>query len=145
MKPFFMALLGVALAAPLLVSAQNTVVVIGNRAVPVEKLDANHTTQIFLKQVQTWANGKPIQPIDLKEGSPLRMEFYTKITGRSPGQLRAYWARQAFTGMGFPPREVATAADVSKVVQATPGAIGYIDKKSADEGVKILLDPGLTP
>ena len=145
MKLFYMTLLGLTLAAPLSVSAQNTVVVIGNRAIPVDKIDASQTTQIFLKQVQTWSNGKPIQPIDIKEGSPLRMEFYTKITGRSPGQLRAYWARQSFTGMGFPPRDVATAADVSKVVQATPGAIGYIDKRSADESIKILLDPSLTP
>lgn len=145
MKPFHIALLSVVFTAPLSALAQNAVVIIANRAVPVEKLDPNQATQIFLKQMQTWPDGKPIQPIDIKEGSPLRMEFYTKVTGRSAGQLRAYWARQAFTGMGFPPREVATAADVNKVVQATPGAVGYIDKKNAESGVKVVLDPSLTP
>ncbi|GAB3357722.1 MULTISPECIES: phosphate ABC transporter substrate-binding protein [Giesbergeria] len=145
MKPLHIALLSMALTPPLPALAQGSVVVIAHRAVPVEKLDPSQATQIFLKQVQTWPDGKPIQPIDIKEGAPLRMEFYSKVTGRSPGQLRAYWARQAFTGMGFPPREVATAADVSKAVQATPGAIGYIDRKSAEGNVKVVLDPHSTP
>jgi ABC-type phosphate transport system substrate-binding protein len=122
--------------------AQSSLVVIANKSVPVEKIDAGQATQIFLKQINTWPDGGPIQPVDIKEGSPLRAEFYSKVTGRSPGQLRAYWARQAFTGMGFPPREVATAEDVSKAVQAMPGAIGYIDRKNSDGATKVVLDPG---
>ena len=122
--------------------AQSPLVVIAHPGVAVDKIDANQVTQIFLKQIQTWPDGKAIQPIDIKEGSPLRTEFYSKVAGRSPGQMRAYWARQAFTGMGFAPKEFATADDVSKAVQTTPGAIGYIDKKSAVGSAKIVLQPG---
>ncbi|GAB3356329.1 MULTISPECIES: phosphate ABC transporter substrate-binding protein [Giesbergeria] len=139
MKNFYIALLGCFIATGAL--AQNSLVVIANPTVAVDKVDASQVTQIFLKQIQTWPDGKPIQPIDIKEGSPLRTDFYSKITGRSPGQMRSYWARQAFTGMGFPPKELATADDVSKAVQATPGAIGYIDKKNATGSAKIVLDP----
>lgn len=121
--------------------ADGQVVVITNRDSSVEKIDADQATQIFLKQVQTWPDGKAIQPIDLKEGSSLRTEFYSKVAGRSSGQLRAYWARQAFTGMGFPPRQAQTPEEVAKIVQATPGAIGYVGRKQADTSVKILLDP----
>jgi len=71
--------------------AQTQVVVIANRQASVDKVDADQATQIFLKQVQTWPDGKTIQPIDIQEGSPLRAEFYSKITGRSLGQLRSYW------------------------------------------------------
>ncbi|MEY4750684.1 MAG: hypothetical protein RIQ60_2898 [Pseudomonadota bacterium] len=116
------------------------VVVIANKSVPVDKLDAGQATQIFLKQVQTWPDGAPIQPVDLKDGSPLRAEFYARVTGRSAGQLRAYWARQAFTGMGFPPREVLTSDEMSRYVQATPGSVGYVDKRSVDPAAKVLLD-----
>ena len=122
--------------------AQTSLVVIANKSVPVDKIDPGQATQIFLKQVITWPDGGQITPIDIQEGSPLRAEFYSRITGRSPGQLRAYWARQAFTGMGFPPREVATAEDVSKAVQSTPGGIGYVDRKNTDDATKIVLDPG---
>jgi ABC-type phosphate transport system substrate-binding protein len=120
--------------------AEEDVVVIANKSAPVEKIDAQQVTQIFLKQIQTWPDGKPISPVDLKEGAPLRAEFYSKITGRSAGQLRAYWARQEFTGMGFPPKQVASAADVTKFVQSTPSAVGYVSRKAADSSVKILLD-----
>ncbi len=122
--------------------AQGSLVVIANESVPVDSIDSSQATQIFLKQIKTWPNGQPIQPIDIREGSPLRAEFYGRVTGRSPGQLRAYWARQAFTGMGFPPREVPTAEEVSRVVSSTPGAIGYIDRENVAEDAKVLLDAG---
>lgn len=139
MKHFYMALLGLFFSTS--TWAQNSMVVIVNRAVAVDKVNTNQAAQIFLKQIQTWPDGQLIQPVDIKEGSPLRNEFYSKVVGRSPGQMRSYWARQAFTGMGFAPREFATAEDVHQAVQATPGAIGYIEKKNAAASVKIVLDP----
>lgn len=120
--------------------AQHVPVVIANKSVSIERIDAGQATQIFLRQLQKWPDGVPIEPVDIKEGSPLRAEFYARVTGRTPGQLRAYWARQAFTGMGFPPREVATAEDVARAVRAQPGGIGYIDRKDVDDSTKVLLD-----
>lgn len=128
------------LASPAL--ADQTVVVIANKDVPVEKVDPNLVSQIFLRQVQNWPNGVAAQPIDLEEGNPLRTEFYSKVTGRSAGQLRAYWARQAFTGMGIPPKQAANANDAKRLVQSTPGAIGYVGRKDADAKVKVVLDQG---
>jgi ABC-type phosphate transport system substrate-binding protein len=136
--PRHLVLLGLLLSAPVL--AQHAPVVIANKSVSIDRIDTGQATQIFLKQIQTWPDGVPIEPVDIKEGSPLRIDFYAKVTGRSAGQLRAYWARQSFTGMGFPPREVATAEDVTRAVQAKRGAVGYIDRKDVDESTKVLLD-----
>ena len=122
-------------------TAQSTVAVVANKAVPVEKVDAGQATQLFLRQVTTWPNGVRVQPIDLPQSNPLRAEFYSRITGRSPGQLRAYWARQAFTGMGVPLREVATVEDVSQFIRSTPGSIGYVERRNTDAGLKIVLEP----
>lgn len=122
------------------VFAQSTLVVVVNRSVPVERLDAAQATQIFLRQVTTWPDGTRVQPVDLAEGSPLRAEFYSRVTGRSPGQLRAYWARLAFTGMGLPPREVATVEEVRRFVRSTPGAIGYVDRSDNDPELKSVLE-----
>lgn len=142
MKLIYIVLTGLALIGGIntQVSAQDQVVVITNRLTAVDKVEPDQVTQIFLKQIQTWPDGKTIVPVDIKEGSPLRAEFYSKITGRSTGQLRAYWARQAFTGMGFPPKQVASSEDVAKYVQNTPGAVGYVSKQQADAQVKVLLD-----
>lgn len=122
--------------------AQSGVVVIVNKSTPIEKLDPSQATQIFLKQVQTWSDGTVIQPVDLTSDSSMRADFYSKVTGRSIAQVRSYWARQAFTGQGFPPRELATVEDVKKFVGATPGAIGYVDRKSAEGATKIVLEAG---
>ena len=62
------------------------------------------------------------------------------MTGRSAGQVRAYWARQSFTGMGFPPKQADSAEEVSKLVQATPGAIGYIHKEQVAPALKVVLE-----
>ena len=120
--------------------AQSTVAVVVNKDVPIEKVDAGQATQLFLRQVTTWSDGLRVQPVDLTQGNPLRAEFYSRITGRSPGQLRAYWARQAFTGMGVPLREVATVEDVSRFIRSTPGAIGYVERRNIDTGLKIVLE-----
>ena len=121
--------------------AQPSVAVVVNKDVQVDKVDPGQATQLFLRQVTTWPDGVRVQPVDLPQSNPLRAEFYSRVTGRSPGQLRAYWARQAFTGMGVPLREVATVEDVNRFVRSTPGAIGYVERRSTDVGLKIVLEP----
>jgi ABC-type phosphate transport system substrate-binding protein len=132
-------LAGLAVASGAL--AEGSLKVIANPAVPVESVDSAQATQIFLKQVRTWSDGTRIEPIDLQADSPLRDEFYRKVTGRGPAQLRAYWARQAFTGMGFPPRQAASPEEAARLVQDTPGAIGYTLSQDETGSVKILLEP----
>ena len=127
-------------SAPVAV-AQPSAAVVVNKDVPVEKVDAGQATQLFLRQVTTWPDGVRVQPVDLPQSNPLRAEFYSRVTGRSPGQLRAYWARQAFTGMGVPLREVATVEEVNRFVRITPGAIGYVERGNTEAGLKIVLEP----
>ncbi len=137
----FHLLLTVLLCGPLAAWAQEQVVVVTRRDAPVEKIDAGQATQIFLKQIERWPDGTAIQPIDIKEGSPLREEFYRKVAGRSLGQVRAYWARQAFTGMGSPPRQAASAEEAARLTQSSRSAIGYVGRAQAEEALKIVLSP----
>lgn len=120
---------------------EDSLQVIANRAVPVDRVDPAHATQIFLKQIRTWSDGTAIEPVDLQEGSPVRDEFYRTVTGREPAQLRAYWARQAFTGMGFPPRQAVDANEATRIVTETPGAIGYTATRDVDGSLKVVLEP----
>ncbi len=76
---------------------------------------------------------------DLGDGSPARADFDHKALGKEPAQMKALWARLAFTGKGQPPREAADDAAVKKAVAANPKAIGYIDQASVDGSVKVLL------
>lgn len=76
-------------------------------------------------------------PIDMAESSPLRAEFYKKVTGRDLNQIKALWSRVVFTGKGLAPRQLPDAAAVKKAVAADPKAVGYIEKSAVDGSVKV--------
>lgn len=81
---------------------------------------------LFLIPGTTWADSQVAVPIDLIAPAQIKADFYRLAFGRSPSQLRAYWARQVFSGMGAPPIEVSSAPEVVRLVANTLGAIGYV-------------------
>jgi hypothetical protein len=82
----------------------------------------------------------PAAAADLPEGSPVREQFYTKATGKTPAQVKAIWARLTFSGKALPPRELGNAAEVKRFVAGLPEAIGYIQKSDIDSSVKLVLE-----
>ena len=77
--------------------------------------------------------------VDLPEGTPLRDQFYKKVTERDAAQMRAVWARVVFTGKGQAPLMLPDADAVKKAVITDPKAVGYIDKSQVDGTVKVLM------
>ena len=80
-------------------------------------------------------------PIDQTEGSRVRGDFYTKFAAMSPAQLKAFWSKIIFTGRGQPPSNVASGAELKKLLLANPNAIGYMDQNLVDSSLKVVLDP----
>jgi ABC-type phosphate transport system substrate-binding protein len=114
-------------------------VVIVNPKNPVTALSAHQVAQIYLGRTGSFPGGGRATPIDLSEGAALRDEFYLKVSERNPGQVRAYWSKQLFSGNGTPPREVATTAEMKRAVAADPTAIGYVERSALDGSVKEIL------
>lgn len=79
------------------------------------------------------------KPLDLSEGSPVRDQFYKKLTNRDQAQVKAVWSRIVFTGKGQPPAQMADAAAVKKAVAANPKAVGYLEPSAVDASVKVVL------
>lgn len=92
------------------------VVVVVSAKSPVGNLTAEQVSQLFLGKTSTFPGGAQAMPIDQAEGQPPRDEFYTKITGKSAAQVKAYWSKIIFTGKGQPPRELPNTADRKSVV-----------------------------
>jgi len=88
-------------------------------------------------RVHVFPNGKFALSID--QSSPLRAEFYEKLTGRPVEQINAYWARIMFTGQASPPQQLPDDKAVLQTVRENEGAIGYIDKTRVDKTVRVLL------
>lgn len=119
--------------------AQAQVAVIVNPKNASGSLTAAQVADIFLGKSNALPGGGTAQPSDLPESSPVREQFYTKVTGKNAAQVKAGWSRLVFSGKATPPKELASAADVKKFVAANPDAIGYIEKSAVDGSVKVVL------
>ena len=119
-------------------SAVAEMVVIVGKGGP-DAMTKEQVADVFLGKAASLPGGAAAAPQDQPEASPLRDEFYTKMTGKSAAQAKAYWSKLAFTGKGTPPPEAANSAAVKKAVAAAPGGIGYVEKAAADATVKVVL------
>lgn len=131
----------VATAALLLVSpaAEGDVVAVVSVNSPVRALTRTQVADLFLGRASRYPNGEPAVPIDQAEGSRAFVEFYEKIAGKSPAQVKAYWSKIIFTGRGQPPKAVSNDGEVTKRITENPNAIGYIDEKLVDDSVRVLF------
>jgi ABC-type phosphate transport system substrate-binding protein len=109
------------------------IVVIVNPKNPASSMSAEQVSQFYLGISNSFV------PLDQADSSPIRVEFYKKITNKEPGQVRAIWAKLVFTGKGRMPKELASNDDVKKAVAQDANAIGYIDKSALDGSVKAVL------
>lgn len=113
--------------------AMAELVLVVNPKNPVTSMTAEQVSQFYLGISNSFV------PYDQAESSPLRAEFYKKITNKEPGQVRAIWAKLVFTGKGRMPKELASSDDVKKSIAADPNGIGYIEKSAVDASVKVVL------
>lgn len=117
--------------------AQVAVVVGAKSAATV--LTREQAAALFLgKSTQLPGAGIPVL-IDLPESVEARQIFYAKVTEKTPAQVKAVWSRLVFSGKGSPPKEVANSAEVKKLVNTNPDALGYIEKSAVDATVKVLF------
>lgn len=132
---------GIALAALLsfpFASAAEILVVTGADN-PLAALNQNQVRDLFLGKVVSLPDGSNSSPVDQPDSSPLREEFYMKVANLTAAQARAHWAKLYFTGRGVPPLRARSGADVKRLLNSISGAIGYLDRASLDDSVKVLF------
>jgi ABC-type phosphate transport system substrate-binding protein len=115
------------------------IAVIVNPRNPAATLSAQQVSAIFLGKTNTLPSGPTAMMADQPDNGPLYESFYGNVTGKTPPQVRAAWARLTFSGKALPPRPLADGAEVKKFVASHPDAIGYVDKDAVDPSVKVVL------
>ncbi|MBT1450138.1 phosphate ABC transporter substrate-binding protein [Glaciecola sp. XM2] len=103
-----------------------------------DSLDSKMVQRIFLGKEKKFPNGSETVPVNQSPESNVRQGFDQDVLGRSSSQVSAYWSKLVFTGKGVPPKEVSTDAEVIELVSQNPSVIGYIDRASATDAVKIV-------
>jgi ABC-type phosphate transport system substrate-binding protein len=100
--------------------------VIVNVENPVDSLTKDQVSQIFLKKVKQWNDGREVFPVDLTADAEVRESFSKGVHNRSVASIKSYWQRMIFSGREVPPPEKQTESDVMEYVASKAGAIGYI-------------------
>ncbi len=115
------------------------IAVIAHPQATFNQITMGETRQIFMGKSRTLPNAQTALPLMHLENSSLRTRFDRAVLDRDSKQMRAYWAQMIFTGRGKPPRQLESDEAMKKEVAANSNAIGYIDGKSVDASVKVLL------
>ncbi|MFP5390878.1 MAG: phosphate ABC transporter substrate-binding protein [Gammaproteobacteria bacterium] len=136
---FKMAALAFALAQSAQAMAGDIAVVVAASS-PAGAITAAQASDVFLGKNATLPGAGKMIPVDQAEGASAREEFYNKVASKSGAQMKAYWAKQIFTGTITPPKAVGDNAGVKAAVAKTPNTIGYIDKSAVDGSVKVLVE-----
>jgi len=94
--------------------------------------------RIYLKQRRFWEDGHAILPVNREYGSDARKTFERVVFADWRIPLSRYWNEQYFLGV-LPPATLASDSAVRQYVAARPDAIGYIDARSLDDSVRVVL------
>jgi hypothetical protein len=119
-------------------SRADVVAVVSSKSA-ITVLSKSQIEDIFFGRVTHLPAGLQAVPLDQAEGSAAREEFYARVAGKSPAQMKAYWSRIIFTGRGQPPKEVANDIALRKRLAEDPTTIGYIDASLVNDSVRVVF------
>lgn len=128
------ALIMLLFALPTFAQAELLIVAGGNS--DINTLTEVEVRQLFSGHLKVIA-GQRVQALDLPGHTSSREEFYRKLMGRTPEQMRAYWTRLIFTGQGKPPREVSNTQELITLVNSGE-YIGYLPEEEVGTDLRIL-------
>ena len=124
------------LTAALVGTCARAQIVIANNNVKATDISKSDLREVFTGGSASLA-GSHVTPVLLKSG-PTHAAFLAEYVGKTDAALGATWRSLVFSGQASTPKVVDSDAAMVEFVARTPGAIGYIAKTSAHEGVKIL-------
>ena len=133
-------LIGIAMltACFVVTNVHSEVVVVVAAETPISKLSKSQVAKIFLGKSRRFPDGSRALPINQNEGNADRDNFYRRVSGKSPSQVKAHWSKLIFTGRGQPPKEAADSDAVKYQLIHNGVNIGYIDRAAVDDSVKIV-------
>ena len=103
----------------------------------ITQLDESTVQNIFLSRTNRYPDGSKAKPIEYKDQNQ-RNEFYTRLTGKSPKQLSAYWTSLIFSGKGKPPKKIDDVNSLVNKISNDNGFITYMNSEQINDNVKVV-------
>lgn len=113
--------------------------VVVNKDNNVENVTAAHLSRIFRSEVKKWPDGKALVLV-LHRRSEGETETLQRLNKMSADELKAMIAAHKDSIV-----MADSDAEVLKIVQSTPGAIGFVDVRSVDNTINVVRVDGKLP
>jgi len=113
--------------------------VVVNKDNNVENVTAVHLSRILRSEVKKWPDGKAVVLV-LHKDSAGETETLERLNKMSADELKALIAAHKDSIV-----MADSDADVLKIVQSTPGAIGLVDVRSVDNTINVVRVDGKLP
>jgi ABC-type phosphate transport system substrate-binding protein len=118
-------------------AAGGQVIVIANSSVKASGVSKDDLKDVFTGNATTLKDGSKVVPVLLKDG-PANEEFLKAYVGKGDTAYRAGWRSLVFSGQASMPKSLDDDAAAVTFIAHNPGTIGYIDKATPHDGVKVL-------
>jgi hypothetical protein len=105
-----------------------------------EEIKIEDVARIFLGKVTRFPSGDVVVPLNIHRSDPSYVEFARVVLRKNLSQLRAYWAKQVFTGKGRPPRTISTTEDLLWLVSKDRRYLSYLDRNNVNHTVRWLIE-----
>lgn len=111
--------------------------IIVNASNPVSVLHKAELSDIFLKKMTKFPDGRGVAPVDLTVNSSTRELFSEDVHKKSSAAVDSYWAQLLFSGRGVPPAK-RSENDALDYVRSNPNGISYVSAGVTLDGVKAI-------
>lgn len=117
--------------------ADESLAIVVGHASTLQSLSLETLKRVYLRKNLLDSAGTRWIPLNLPTDHELRQGFSLALFKKLPEDQEQYWNELYFQGIN-PPDVLASEEAVLRFVDITPGAIGYVRKRSVDKRVKIL-------
>ena len=118
---------------------QAEIVIITNKATSLHGITLDEVGRLYMAQSKSFSNGNRASVADYAPGTAIRKQFYQKVLQMSDSEVSRYWAKRKFTRKVKPPKKISGEVAMKQWVASTTDSLGYVDGKSLDGSVKVLL------
>lgn len=112
--------------------------VIVHPSVELEQLTPAQLRAVFSMRQTQWPDGHSVRVFVLASEHPVHQQFCKEHLRMFPYQLDSIWNRLSFSGIGTRPQQVTSEQEMQRMIEKTPGSIGYRMTSNEQTGVNII-------
>lgn len=123
----------------------STLVLVTAAKATLVNISSGDLRQLFLGETVRDGRNQKLLPLNQQAGTAERTLFDNRILGMSQDEMAGYWIDQKVRGLKGPPRNLAPAQLVARVVERFPGAVSYLRPEHVVPGLRMVRIDNVEP